>query len=165
MNSSLFFLFAADATLFSHVLVVCFVIFGLILIFTGKILRWQWVRNPWFRLTHLLTIGVVVLQSWFGIVCPLTTLESRRGCLFGYFHISLVRSGSVLRGTTMGIHSLLHDIWAVGVDELVLGSSSSAHKALNKKADAPSGESRQHRLLHADVKLNLASTTKSVQFH
>jgi len=75
MNSSSLFLFAADATLFSHVLVVCFVIFGLIFIFTGKILRWQWVRNPWFRLTHLLTIGVVVLQSWFGIVCPLTTLE------------------------------------------------------------------------------------------
>lgn len=95
----------------------------------------------------------------------LVSTESRRGCLFGYFHISLVRSGSVLRGTTMGIHSLLHSIWAVGVDELVLGSSSSTHKALNKKADAPSGESRRHRLLHADVKLNLASTTKSVQFH
>ncbi len=75
MNSNSLFLIAADATLFSHFLVVCFVILGLILIFMGKILRWRWVRNRWFRLTHLVTIGVVVVQSWFGIVCPLTTLE------------------------------------------------------------------------------------------
>jgi len=75
MESNSLLLLAADATLFSHFLVVCFVIFGLILLFPGKILRWHWVRNPWFRLTHLVTIGVVVFQSWFGIVCPLTTLE------------------------------------------------------------------------------------------
>jgi len=34
-----------------------------------------WVRNPWFRLAHLLAIAVVVVQSWFGAVCPLTTIE------------------------------------------------------------------------------------------
>ncbi len=75
MNSNSLLLLAADVTLFAHFLVVCFVIFGLILIFAGKVLRWHWVRNAWFRLTHVVTIGVVVLQSWFGIVCPLTTLE------------------------------------------------------------------------------------------
>jgi len=75
MNSNLLLLLAADAILFLHFLVVCFVIFGLALIFAGKIRRWHWVRNPWFRLIHLFTIGVVVFQSWFGIVCPLTTLE------------------------------------------------------------------------------------------
>ena len=75
MNSNSLFTFAADVTLFSHILVVCFVIFGLVFIFLGKARQWTWVRNPWFRLAHLLTITVVVLQSWFGIVCPLTTLE------------------------------------------------------------------------------------------
>lgn len=75
MNSNSLLLFAADVTLVSHFLVVCFVIFGLILVFTGRILQWKWVRNPWFRLIHLVTIGVVVLQSWIGILCPLTTLE------------------------------------------------------------------------------------------
>jgi len=75
MNSNALFSIAADVTLFSHILVVVFVIFGLVLIFLGKIFNWDWVRNAWFRLAHLLTILVVVLQSWFGIVCPLTTLE------------------------------------------------------------------------------------------
>ena len=28
-----------------------------------------------FRVAHLLAIGIVVLQSWLGIVCPLTTWE------------------------------------------------------------------------------------------
>lgn len=75
MNSNTLFLFAADATLFLHILVVCFVVLGLVVIFAGKICDWGWVRNPWFRVAHLLAITVVVLQSWLGIVCPLTTLE------------------------------------------------------------------------------------------
>ncbi|HNW02426.1 MAG TPA: DUF2784 domain-containing protein, partial [Burkholderiaceae bacterium] len=29
----------------------------------------------WFRLAHLGAIAIVVAQSWFGIICPLTTLE------------------------------------------------------------------------------------------
>ena len=75
MNSNSVLLLAADVTLVLHFLIVCFVIFGLILILTGRVMRWHWVRNLWFRLTHIFTIGVVVVQSWFGIVCPLTTLE------------------------------------------------------------------------------------------
>ena len=68
-------LLAADAILFVHVLFVAFVILGILLIFAGKMLVWSWVRNPWFRLAHLAAIGVVVVQSWLGVICPLTTLE------------------------------------------------------------------------------------------
>ena len=75
MESRILYLLAADAILFTHVLFVAFVIFGLLLIFAGKLFSWSWVRNPWFRLAHLITIGVVVLQSWLGVICPLTTLE------------------------------------------------------------------------------------------
>lgn len=74
-ESSAVYLFAADAVLLLHVLFVAFVIVGLLLIFAGKAYRWSWVRNPWFRLAHLLAIVVVVIQSWFGAICPLTTLE------------------------------------------------------------------------------------------
>lgn len=69
------YLLAADAVLLLHVLFVAFVIVGLVLILAGKAFRWSWVRNPWFRLAHLLAIGVVVVQSWFGAICPLTTIE------------------------------------------------------------------------------------------
>ena len=75
MESGALYAFAADAVLITHVLFVVFVVLGLILIFVGKFLIWRWVRNPWFRIAHLLGIGIVVLQSWFGVLCPLTTWE------------------------------------------------------------------------------------------
>ena len=65
----------ANAVLILHVGYVLFVVGGLILILTGGMRGWQWVRNPWFRAAHLAAIGYVVLESWLGIVCPLTTLE------------------------------------------------------------------------------------------
>ncbi len=75
MKSGFLFALAADALLFVHVLFVAFVVVGLVLIFTGKFLDWAWVRNPWFRVAHLAAIGVVTMQSWAGVVCPLTTWE------------------------------------------------------------------------------------------
>ncbi|CAB5098513.1 hypothetical protein D3OALGA1CA_1273 [Olavius algarvensis associated proteobacterium Delta 3] len=75
MESRGLYLLAADVILFTHVLFVAFVIVGLLLIIAGKLFSWFWVRNPWFRLVHLIAIGVVVLQSWLGVICPLTTWE------------------------------------------------------------------------------------------
>ncbi len=69
------YLLAADAVLLLHVLFVAFVVTGLALILAGKLLSWAWVRNWWFRVIHLAAIGVVVLQSWLGVICPLTKLE------------------------------------------------------------------------------------------
>lgn len=75
MESSSLYLIAADLLLFGHVLFVLFVVLSLALILIGKPCDWAWVRNPWFRLAHLAAIGVVVLQSWVGVICPLTTWE------------------------------------------------------------------------------------------
>ena len=75
MSAELLYLIAADAILLIHVLFVVFVVFGLLLIFAGKFLTWRWVHNFSFRLTHLVAIGVVVLQSWLGAICPLTVWE------------------------------------------------------------------------------------------
>lgn len=69
------YLLAADAVLLLHVLFVVFVVTGLMLILAGKLMSWAWVRNWWFRVIHLAAIGVVVLQSWLGVICPLTKLE------------------------------------------------------------------------------------------
>jgi hypothetical protein len=65
----------ADAVLALHVAIVLFVVGGLLLILIGNLRAWSWVNALWFRLAHLATIGIVVAESWFGIVCPLTTLE------------------------------------------------------------------------------------------
>lgn len=68
-------LLAADLILLLHILFVAFVIASLILILIGWRRNWHWVRNRWFRLLHVLAIAVVVIQSWLGVICPLTTLE------------------------------------------------------------------------------------------
>ena len=67
------FLIFADALLILHTMLVAFVILGLVATFAGYCLDWQWVRNFWFRLSHLVVIAIVVLQSWLGVLCPLTT--------------------------------------------------------------------------------------------
>jgi hypothetical protein len=66
----------ADLVLVLHVAVVLFVVGGLVLIGLGNWRRWAWVNAWWFRLAHLGAIAIVVAESWFGIVCPLTTLEA-----------------------------------------------------------------------------------------
>lgn len=73
-NESLL-IFLADTILAIHIMFVLFVVFGLIAIYLGYFLKWQWVRNRVFRLLHLLAIGVVVVQSWLGVICPLTIWE------------------------------------------------------------------------------------------
>ena len=71
----MFYRIAADLVLAVHTSFVIFVILGLILILIGGVRGWPWVKNPWFRLGHLLAIGVVVAQVWLEVLCPLTTLE------------------------------------------------------------------------------------------
>ena len=71
----MFYLLAADTILVIHVLFVAFVVLGLLAIYGGLWQSWRWVRNYWFRLAHMAAIGIVVLQSWLGVICPLTTWE------------------------------------------------------------------------------------------
>lgn len=68
-------LLVADGILILHVLFVFFVVSGLLAIYLGAFLKWPWVRNRTFRTVHLLAIGIVVVQSWVGVICPLTTWE------------------------------------------------------------------------------------------
>ena len=70
------FQFLADLVLVLHLGVVVFVVGGLVLIVAGNLLGWLWVNGIAFRLLHLGAIGIVVLESWLGVTCPLTTLES-----------------------------------------------------------------------------------------
>ena len=75
MIGSVYYRIAADLLLAIHTSFVLFVILGLVLILVGGVRGWRWVRSPWFRLGHLLAIGVVVAQAWLGVICPLTILE------------------------------------------------------------------------------------------
>jgi len=68
-------IFLANTILLTHVLFVIFNIAGLVFTYLGYFLKWSWIRNRTFRILHLFAFGIVVLQSWVGVICPLTTWE------------------------------------------------------------------------------------------
>ena len=68
-------LLLADIIAVIHLGYVIYVILGFILIVVGIILRWKWIRNLPFRITHLLAIVGVACEALLGVNCPLTVLE------------------------------------------------------------------------------------------
>lgn len=75
MSARFWYLLTADAVLAIHFAFVLFVVLGLGAIWIGWLRKWRFVRNVWFRVAHLAAMGGVVLESVFGITCPLTTWE------------------------------------------------------------------------------------------
>ncbi len=73
--------FLANAVLLVHVAVATFVVGGFVVVVVANIGRWvhlrwlQWINALWFRLAHLLAIAVIVVETWLGVLCPLTKLE------------------------------------------------------------------------------------------
>jgi hypothetical protein len=67
----------ADVIVVLHFAYMAFLVFGLLLILLGMAFRWDWIRNPWFRLIHLAMILIVVFESAIGMTCPLTTWEKQ----------------------------------------------------------------------------------------
>jgi hypothetical protein len=65
----------ADAILVVHFLIVAFNIGGLVVVWIGAPLGWQWIRNPWFRYVHLAAMAFVAAEAVLGIACPLTVWE------------------------------------------------------------------------------------------
>jgi len=66
----------ADIVAVLHGAYAASIVVILLLVLLGYVMKWEWIRNPWFRSIHLVMIAVVVAQSWVGIICPLTTLEA-----------------------------------------------------------------------------------------
>ena len=65
----------ADVMLVLHALLVLFNVGALPVIWVGHFRGWAFVRNFYFRIVHLLLIGIVAAESLFGIWCPLTSWE------------------------------------------------------------------------------------------
>ena len=77
MGTPLLYRVLADAILVMHLLFVAFVVLGFGLILVGIRAKWNWVHNRLFRVTHLVAIIFVVVQAWFGAICPLTVWENQ----------------------------------------------------------------------------------------
>jgi len=74
--------FLADAVLTVHFAWIFYVLIGQLLINVGMLLKWDWIRNFWFRFTHLSMMVLVAVEVLFAIDCPLTVWERQlRGLL------------------------------------------------------------------------------------
>jgi hypothetical protein len=67
--------FLADVIVAIHVGYVAYVVVGQLLIWLGIVFGWRWIRNPWFRWTHLVMMLIVGVEAAFDIECPLTRWE------------------------------------------------------------------------------------------
>jgi len=109
--------YAADAVVAIHVAYIAYVVVGQALIVLGAAFRRQWARNPWFRFTHLLAIGVVAVEEWYCWRCPLTVWEEQLRQMGGQ---------SVTGETFMG--RFLHDMMFVD-DHLSMDAITMLHYA------------------------------------
>ncbi|HSQ57775.1 MAG TPA: DUF2784 domain-containing protein [Gemmata sp.] len=91
--------YAADLMIAIHVAYVVYVILGQLAIIVAAPMKWQWARNPWFRFTHLLAIGIVALEALQGWPCPLTIWEAQLREL----------AGQAFDGSASFMGRLLHD--------------------------------------------------------
>jgi hypothetical protein len=73
----------ADVVVAAHVAYVSYVLFGQLAVLVGIMLRWQCIRNVWFRTTHLLAISIVAFEAILNITCPLTRWENELRALAG----------------------------------------------------------------------------------
>jgi hypothetical protein len=77
------FALVADMLLVVHIAYMAYVVVGQLAILIGWPLGWRWIRNPWFRVTHLAAIMIVVVETLFGWRCPLTDWEEELRVLAG----------------------------------------------------------------------------------
>ena len=74
-RTDMMYAFLADLLVAVHLGFIAFVIGGQLVILIGASRRWQWIRNRWFRIGHLLAIVFVALEAVGGMICPLTEWE------------------------------------------------------------------------------------------
>src|SRR5438874_740786 len=61
----------ADFIVAIHIGYVFYIVVGIGLIFLGLWRKWNWIRNPWFRLTHFAAILTVILEMILKTRCVL----------------------------------------------------------------------------------------------
>lgn len=89
-------IFMANLIVFVHLAYVAFVVLMVPVIVIGGILKWKWVRNFWLRLVHFIMIAVVVVETVFGVTCPLTTWETSYRMAGGQYGVVRDENGEAI---------------------------------------------------------------------
>ena len=65
-----------EIVLFFHFFIFLFITVSFFLIPFGYFQKWEWVKNKYYRLTHLVLMGIILIETILGFMCPLTILEN-----------------------------------------------------------------------------------------
>ena len=65
----------ADIIVIIHLCYVLFAVGGEVIVLVGALFRWTGIRNPSFRISHLVAVGLVAVEAVMAISCPLTLWE------------------------------------------------------------------------------------------
>ena len=66
----------SEIVLLFHFCVFLFVILSFFLIPLGYYQKWDWVKNKYYRLIHLILMVIIFIETILGFMCPLTLLEN-----------------------------------------------------------------------------------------
>ncbi len=65
----------ADFIVVIHLFYVLFAVGGEVAILAGAVFKRKWIRNPLFRISHLVAVALVAVEAATGMSCPLTVWE------------------------------------------------------------------------------------------
>ena len=65
----------SEIVLLFHFCIFLFIILSFFLIPFGYYQKWEWVKNKYYRLIHLILMGIIFIETILGFMCPLTILE------------------------------------------------------------------------------------------
>jgi len=115
--------FIANVVAATHIGYFLFVVGGFASIVIGAAKGWTWIRNPWFRVTHLAAVYIVILEDTFKIQCPLNTIEWQLRATSNAAAVSPSAAGRFLDYLLFQtISGLVLDViyWSLGVTLVVL---------------------------------------------
>lgn len=65
----------SEIVLLFHFCIFLFIILSFFLIPLGYQQKWRWVKNKYYRSTHIILMGIIFIETILGFMCPLTVLE------------------------------------------------------------------------------------------
>ena len=66
----------SEIVLLFHFCIFLFIILSFFFIPFGYYQKWEWVKNKYYRLIHLVLMGFIFVETILGFMCPLTVLEN-----------------------------------------------------------------------------------------
>ena len=66
----------SEIVLLFHFCIFLFMILSFFFIPLGYYQKWEWVKNKYYRLIHLILMGIIFIETILGFMCPLTILEN-----------------------------------------------------------------------------------------